>query len=112
MVEYFQAVKPAPVGAKKVRTKTDRATVLGEAHDMPESLARAQQMTGGSLHFETVDIRDKEEIRKAFRKVSSGLFKKCSKCRLRFGSWGRGFESLPAIQLSFTSEVSEANFTK
>ena len=78
MVEYFQAVKPAPVGAKKVRTKIDRATVLGEAHDMPESLARAQQMTGGSLHFETVDIRDKEEIRKAFRKVSSGLFKKCS----------------------------------
>ena len=65
-------------GQKKVITKTDRATAIGEAHDMPESLARAQQMTGGSLHFETVDIRDKEEIRKAFRKVSSGLFKKCS----------------------------------
>ena len=38
---------------------------------MPESLVRAQQMTGGSLIFETVDIRNREEIRKVFEKVKT-----------------------------------------
>jgi hypothetical protein len=36
---------------------------------MPESLVRAQQMTGGWLRFETVDIRDRAAIAKVFEKV-------------------------------------------
>jgi hypothetical protein len=37
------------------------------------SLARAQQMTGGTLHFETVDIRNKDEIRNVFKKVKPSI---------------------------------------
>ncbi len=54
--------------------KTNKQIIVifsGESSSMPESLARAQQMTGGTLYFETVDIRNKDEIRNVFKKVKS-----------------------------------------
>ncbi len=54
---------------------------------MPESLARAQQMTGGTLYFETVDIRNKDEIRNVFKKVKSDVRGRIWTFALRLYEW-------------------------
>ena len=40
---------------------------------MPESLVRAQKMTGGWIAFENVDIKNREQIKQVFQKVGHFL---------------------------------------
>lgn len=42
---------------------------ISEKGELPESLKRVQEITGKKVIFYNVDIRDKEELDKVFKKV-------------------------------------------